>query len=79
MEFECNIFQGFHHIADPSQFKGRIIFMSMFNDIIWRFEDNERECIDNATLVTSFAKRFPAEHVVIPRTWIRKEVVFYLH
>ena len=37
----------------------RIIFMSMFNDIIWRSEDNERECIANATRVTLFAKRFP--------------------
>ena len=37
--------------------------MSMFNDIKWGSEDNERECIANATLVTSFAKRFP------PRRW----------
>ena len=29
-------------------------------DIIWGSEDNERECIANATLVTLFAKRFPA-------------------
>ena len=48
MEFECNIFPGFTTLqliskvqefmtkmGDPSQFKGRIIFMSMFNDIIW--------------------------------------------
>ena len=33
--------------------------MSMFNDIIWRSEDNERECIANATLVPLFAKHFP--------------------
>ena len=44
----------------PAQFQGRIIFMSMFNDIIWRSTDNERERIANATLVSSFAKRFPA-------------------
>ena len=47
-------------MGDPSQFQRRIIFMSMFHDIIWRSEDNERECIANATLVTLFAKRFPA-------------------
>ena len=48
MEFEWNIFRGFTTLqliskvqefmtkmGDPSQFKGRIIFMSMFNDIIW--------------------------------------------
>ena len=73
MEFEWNIFQGFTtlqliskvqefmtQICDPSQFKGRIIFMSMFNDISWGSEGNERECSANATLVSIFAKRFPA-------------------
>ena len=72
MDFEWNIFPGFTTLqliskvqefmtkmGDPSQFKGRIIFMSMFNDIIWWSEDNERECIANATLVSLFAKRFP--------------------
>ena len=33
--------------------------MSMFNDIIWRIKDNERESIVNSTLVSLFAKRFP--------------------
>ena len=73
MEFEWNIFPGFttlqlvdevqefmNKMGDPSKFQGRIIFMSMFNDIIWGYEDNERECIANATLVSLFAKRFPA-------------------
>ena len=32
----------------------------MFNDIIWGSEDNERECNANATLVSIFAKLFPA-------------------
>ena len=45
-------------ISDPAQFQGRIIFMSMFNDISWRSEDNERECNVNATLVSIFAKDF---------------------
>ena len=73
MEFEWNIFPGFTtmqlvdkvqefvtRMGDPSQFKGRINFMSMFNDITWGSEDNERECNANATLVPIFAKRFPA-------------------
>ena len=47
-------------MSDPAQFQGRIIFMSMFNDIIWGNKDNETECTANATLVSSFAKRFPA-------------------
>ena len=46
--------------ANPAQFQGRTICMSMFNDIIWVFTENERECIANASLVSVFAKRFPA-------------------
>ena len=34
--------------------------MSMFNDIIGGSKDNETECIANSTLVSLFAKRFPA-------------------
>ena len=73
MEFEWNIFPGFSALelvrevqkfmsnkGEPEQFQGRIIFMSMFNDIIWRNKDNETECIAYSTLVSQFAKRFPA-------------------
>ena len=72
MEFEWNIFPGFttiqlinkvqkfmNKMGDPAQFQGRIIFMSMFNGIIWWTKDNEQECIANATLVSVFAKSFP--------------------
>ena len=68
-EFEWNIFQGFttlelvrevqnimSKLGDPSQFKGRIIFMTMFKDITWWNKDNETECIANSTLVSIFAK-----------------------
>ena len=47
-------------MGDPKQFQGRIIFMSLFNDIIWRNTDNQTECIADSTLVSLFAKRFPA-------------------
>ena len=43
----------------PEQFKGRIIFMSVFNDISWGSKDNEKECESNANLVSLYAKRFP--------------------
>ena len=75
MEFECNIFPGFttlqlveevqklmNRMGEPEQFQGRIIFMSMFNDIICGITNNEKECIANSTLVSLFAKRFPAGH-----------------
>ena len=92
MEFEWNIFPGFttlqlcnkvqqfmNKIGDPSQFKGRIIFMSMFNDIIWGSEDNERECNANADLVSIHAKRFPAGRWSFLGPGSEKEVVFFLH
>ena len=44
----------------PENFKGRIIFMSMFNDISWGSKDNKRECDSNAPLVSLFARRFGA-------------------
>ena len=91
MEFEWNIFPGFttlqlvdkvqefiNKMGDPAQFQGRIIFMSMLNDIIWRTTDNEQECIADATLVSLLVKKISSRTLVIPRTWIRKEVVFYL-
>ena len=49
-------------MSESEQFQGRIIFMSMFNDIIWWIKDTEKECITNSTLVSLFAKRFPAGH-----------------
>ena len=40
----CNKVQEFmSKMSEPSEFKGRIIFMSMFNDISWGSEDNEQE------------------------------------
>ena len=55
----CNKVREFmSKMSDPSEFKGRIIFMSMFNDISWRSEDNEQECELSASLVSTFARRF---------------------
>ena len=44
----------------PENFTGRIIFMSMFNDISWGSQDNKKDCESNAQLVSPFAKRFGA-------------------
>ena len=70
MEFEWNIFPGFTTLqlvdkvqefmtkmGDPAQFQGRIIFMSMFNDIICGIKDNEKECIANSSLVSLLSKK----------------------
>ena len=71
-EFEWNIFPGFttlqlcDKISDllsslgqsPETFTGRILFMSMFNDISCDRKDNKDECLKNADFVKTFAKRF---------------------
>ena len=71
-EFEWNIFPGFttlqlcDKISDllsylgktPETFTGRILFMSMFNDISCDRNDNKDECLKNAESVKVFARRF---------------------
>ena len=70
MELEWNVFPGFNtlHLSEevkssllrldetPWNFTGRIIFMSMFNDISCGSKDNEKECLANAKLVSLYAK-----------------------
>ena len=72
MEFEWNIFPGFTTLqlcykvqeflskmsVEREDFTGRIIFMSMFNDISWRSKENKQECELSAQLVSMYAKRF---------------------
>ena len=71
-EFEWNIFPGFTtlqlcgQVTDPlsrlgetpETFTGRILFMSMFNDISCDKKDNEEECVANAKVVSILAKKF---------------------
>ena len=42
----------------PESFTGRILFMSMFNDIFCDRYDNKDECLRNANIVKTFAGRF---------------------
>ena len=42
----------------PESFKGRILFMSMFNDTFCDSYDNKDECLRNANIVKTFAGRF---------------------
>ena len=42
----------------PETFTGRILFMSMFNDISCDRKGNKQECVANAKVVTILAKRF---------------------
>ena len=70
-EFEWNIFPGFtsFQLCDrisnllsslgqsPETFTGRILFMTMFNDISCDRKDNKVECLQNAEFVKTFAKK----------------------
>ena len=71
-EFEWNIFPGFTTLQlcgkvtdllsnfgeTPETFTGRILFMSMFNDISCDGKGNKEECLANARVVSILAKRF---------------------
>ena len=56
----CNKVQPFlsKMSVEAEDFTGRIILMSMFNDISWGSKDNEPECELSAKLVSICAKRF---------------------
>ena len=47
--------------CDPEQFEGRIIFMSMFNDIVWK-EDKAEKCKRISHEVVKYARRIPRGH-----------------
>ena len=71
-EFEWNIFPGFTTLQlcgkvndllsdlgeTPETFAGRILFMSMFNDISCDRKGNKEECLANARVVKVLAKKF---------------------
>ena len=72
IEFEWNIFPGFTTLQlygkatdllnrlgeTPENFTGRILFMSMCNDISCEKKDNEEECLAKARVVKVLAKKF---------------------
>ena len=49
------------------QFNDRIIFMSMYSDIVWRENDNTQECVQSSQVSW--------RSLVILGTWIRKDMV----
>ena len=71
-EFEWNIFPGFTTLQlcgkindllsdlgeTPETFTGRILFMSMFNDISCDRKGNKDECLENAGVVKVLARKF---------------------
>ena len=84
-EVEWNIFPGFNTLQlcdkvksllrilgeTPENFTGRILFMSMFNDISCGTKNNEKESLANARLVSFFACFFSEpgpmnDHCLLP-------------
>ena len=71
-EFQWNIFPGFTTLQlcgevtdllsslgeEPETFTGRILFMSMFNDISCDGKGNEEECVASSKVVSILAKKF---------------------
>ena len=90
-KFEWNIFPGFDTLQlcdkvksllsrlgeTPEKFTGRILFMSMFNDISCRTRDNEQECLTNARLVSLYARRFGKGQWSFIGLGVEKKVVLY--
>ena len=71
-EFEWNIFPEFETlqlcgkvksllsklVETSENFTGRILFMSMFNDISCGTKDNQKECLAHAKVVSLYARKF---------------------
>ena len=71
MEFEWKIFPGFTTVGilnriqqmmgelqcEPENFTGRIIFISMFNDIVWDTKGNDELCENNSKTIKKYAER----------------------
>ena len=80
MEFEWKNLSGFTTLGildetqkmmtelkcEPEHFQGRIIFMSMYNDIDRRKRGNKNNCIANAHRVSEYARRFIRRHWSFP-------------
>ena len=92
MEFECKNFQGFTTLqilprsrtwwlkssVNLGNWQDKIIFMSMYNDIVWWDEENKElscEFHNNGRI----CKTILAKTLVVSRAWIRKEMVRIKH
>ena len=77
MEFVWQVFPGFTTVGilnkiqqmmgklqcEPENFTGRIIFVSMFNDIAWDAKGNDELCVSNSKTIREYAERFPRGHL----------------
>ena len=87
MELEWKIFPGFTTLdileeiqksmtesqCEPEQFKGRIIFMSMYNDIVWG--ERTQKMYYEFCYSCELCSQILARTLVIFGTWVREEMV----
>ena len=52
VQFHWHVFSGHTAIQITRELQGRIMFMSMFNDIEYWIKDNHRTCVANAAGVS---------------------------
>ena len=52
--------------CEPENFTGRIIFMSMFNDIVWDAKGNDETRENNSKIIEPYARGFPCGHWSFP-------------
>ena len=88
IEFEWTIFPGFSSLSilqeiqkdverkdiQPEEFKDRIIFMSMFNDIDWK--KNDENCISITEKVKNCTSKFSQGQWTFFGFWVGREVVW---
>ena len=84
MEFEWKIFPGFTTVGilneiqqtmgkiqcEPENFTDRIIFMSMFNGIVWDAEGNDELCENKFKDNCRVCRKISSRSLVFPRAWI---------
>ena len=61
--------------CDSENFTGRIIFMTMFNDLVWDAKGNDELCVNNFKDNQRVCRKISSRSLVFPGAWIRKEVV----
>ena len=61
--------------CEPEHFKGRITFLSMYNDIVWRERGNTETCDYKICCSCELCSQILAGMLVFFGTWIREEMV----
>ena len=65
--------------CEPEQCTGRIIFMSMYNDIVWEEKRKQRNVYCEFFKCSRICKKIRARTLVISWAWITKEMVRNSH